>query len=322
MCTPSLHRRWRFLSSLVSIMSVSLFVSACAGAMLAGQSALHLPPTQAPQIDWRPVDQAMGKKGAAVPGGVERYSFPRTDLNVSVQGVRVLAPFALGGYVVFLPTTTTRAMVMGDLVLTEDEVNPVISQLQQGGIQQTALHNHLLFETPRVMYLHLGGEGDPVLLARAIHAALVQTKTPLTTPPPGQPGRLDLDTKQLDTTLGYQGKTNNGVYQYSIPRAETITDGGVTIPPAMGVATVVNFQPTGQGNAAITGDFVLTAKEVPPVLRTLRDQGITVTALHSHMLTDSPHLFFIHFWANAPASQLARGLRAALDQTGSTKATT
>lgn len=212
-------------------------------------------------------------------------------------------------------------MVMGDLVLTEDEINPVISQLQQGGIQQTALHNHLLFETPRVMYLHIGGQGDPVQLARAIHAALLLTKTPLSTPAPGQPGPIDLDTKQLDAILGYHGKANNGVYQYSIPRAETITEEGVTIPPAMGVATVINFQPTGGRNAAITGDFVLLAKEVPLVLRTLRKQGIDVTALHSHMLYDSPHLLYLHFWANANALKLARGLRATLDQTNSAKAT-
>lgn len=210
---------------------------------------------------------------------------------------------------------------MGDLVLTEDEINPVISRLEQGGIEQTALHNHLLFETPRVMYLHIGRQGNPVRLAQVIHSALLATKTPMSTSAPSQGGPLDLDTKQLDTLLGYHGKANNGVYQYSIPRAETITDGGVTIPPAMGVATVINFQSTGQGKAAITGDFVLLGKEVPAVMQALHAQGIDVTALHSHMLSDSPHLFFLHFWAVAPATALARGLRAALDQTTSRKAT-
>jgi hypothetical protein len=256
-----------------------------------------------------------------MPGNVHRYSFPRTDLTVTAQGVPLRAGFALGGYAAFLPMGN-GAMVMGDLVLTEDEINPVLSALQQGGIEQTALHNHLLFETPHVMYLHFEGQGDPVQLARRLHAALALTKTPLTAPATSPTSQLDLDTAQLDTILGYHGKANNGVYQYSIPRAETITDGSMVLPPATGVATVINFQPTEDGNAATTGDFTLIAKEVPLVLRTLREQGITITALHSHMLTDSPHLFYIHFWANAQATKLAHGLRAALDQTNSAKAST
>jgi hypothetical protein len=256
-----------------------------------------------------------------MPGNVHRYSFPRTDLTVTAQGVPLKAGFALGGYAAFLPMGN-GAMAMGDLVLTEDEINPVLSALQQGGIEQTALHNHLLFETPHVMYLHFEGQGDPVQLARRLHAALVLTKTPLTAPASSPTSPLDLDTAQLDTILGYHGKANNGVYQYSIPRAETITDGSMVLPPATGVATAINFQPTGDGNAATTGDFTLIAKEVPLVLRTLREQGITITALHSHMLTDSPHLFYIHFWANAQATKLAHGLRAALDQTNSAKAST
>lgn len=318
---PKPSHRWLLLPGLFLITSLLLVMSACGGRSAAVQLSTHITPTQTSPIDWKPVDQAMGKSGMAMPGGVERYSFPRTDLHVTVQGVNLSPTLALGGYVVFLPVNNA-AMVMGDLVLTEDEINPVISQLQQGGVQQTALHNHLLFETPHVMYLHIGGEGDPVQLARAIHAALVLTKTPLATPAPGQPGPLDLDTKQLDTILGYHGKVNDGVYQYTIPRAETITEGRVALPPAMGVATVINFQPTGQGNTAITGDFVLTSKEVPLVLRTFREQGIDVTALHSHLLDDSPLLFFLHFWAHANALKLAQGLRAALDQTNSTQATT
>ena len=314
-------QRWPLMLLLFPISCLLLLVNACTGAASTTQLSSQASPTQTQQIDWNQVDQAMGKSGVAMPGGVHRYSFPRTDLTVTVQGIPLKAGFALGGYVTFLPMKE-KSMVMGDLVLTEDEITPVISQLQQGGIQQTAFHSHLLFETPRVMYLHIGGQGDPVQLARAIHAAFVLTKTPLSTPAPSQPGSPALDTKQLDALLGSHGKANNGVYQYSIPRAETITDEGVTLPPAMGVATVINFQPIGAGNAAITGDFVLLAKEVPLVLRTLREHSIILTALHSHMLSDSPHLFFLHFWANANALKLAQGLRAALDQTNSTKATT
>jgi hypothetical protein len=315
------HQQWRLLPGLLVISCILCLLCACDGGTRAKQMPTQARLAQTRQIAWRPVDQAMGKAGVALPGGVYRYSFPRTDLSVTVQGVALKAGFALGGYVVFLPMDN-KAMVMGDLVLTEEEINPVISQLQQGGIEQTALHNHLLFETPHVMYLHIGGQGDPVQLARAIHAALVLTKTPLSAPTPSQPGSLDLNTRQLDALLGSHGKATNGVYQYSIPRAEIITDGGVTLPPAMGVATIINFQPTGAGNAAITGDFVLLAKEVPLVLRILREHSITLTALHSHMLSEQPHLFFLHFWANANALKLAQGLRAALDQTNSVKATT
>ena len=312
------QRRWLVCSLLLAISGI-LLLSACGG-QGAGSHAQAASATMTP-IDWKQVDQAMGKAGVPQPGGVYRYSLPRTDLKVTLQGVPLKAGFALGGYVAFKPSGNA-AMAMGDLVLTEDEINPVLSELEQGGIQQTALHNHLLFETPHVMYLHIGGQGDPIQLARAIHAALLLTKTPLTAPAPSQTSPLDLDTTQLDAIVGYHGKANNGVYQYSIPRAETITDGGMVIPPAMGVATAINFQSTGHGNAAITGDFTLIAKEVPLVLRRLREQGIEITALHSHMLTDSPHLFFVHFWANEHAIKLAHGLRAALDQTNSAKAST
>ncbi len=317
MRTPRTQLSWLPLP----ISCLLLLVSACGAGVQANHPSTHVTSTQTAQIDWKPVDQAIGKGGVAMPGGIHRYSFPRTDLTVTVQGVHLKAGFALGGYAAFLPMGN-GAMAMGDLVLTEDEINPVLSALQQGGIEQTALHNHLLFETPHVMYLHFGGQGDPVHLARALHAALILTKTPLTAPAKSPTSPLDLDTTQLDAIVGYHGKANNGVYQYSIPRAETITDGDLVIPPAMGVATAINFQPTEDGNAAITGDFTLIAKEVPLVLRTLRAQGIEITALHSHMLDDSPHLFYIHFWANENAIKLAHGLRAALDQTNSAKAST
>src|SRR5438552_5187662 len=307
------QRSWSIISVLI-IRSIVVFLllSACTRAEARKQT-----PAATTPIDWKQVDQAMGKTGAMQPGSVYKYSFPRTDLHVRIGTVLLKAGFALGTHVEFL-CMGSRAMVMGDLVLTEDEVNGVITTLQQEGIQQTAFHNHLLGETPRLMYLHLEGQGDPVQLARGIHAALTQTKTPLTQPPSsGQPQQIDLDTRQLDAILKYHGKATNGVYQFSIPRTEKITDDGVDIPPAMGTAMAINFQPTGTGKAAITGDFPLIGKEVPAVLRTLREHGIEVTALHSHMLNDSPHLFYLHFWANDEAIKLAQGLRAALDQTKS-----
>jgi hypothetical protein len=210
-------------------------------------------------------------------------------------------------------------MVMGDLVLAEDEVEPVMMSLEKGGIQVTALHNHVLHESPRVMYMHIGGEGDAAKLAAAIKEAVGLTKTPPPSPPAAPPQNLGIDTAGIEQALGQKGKINGGVFQVPVPRAEAITQGGMKIPGSMGLATSLNFQPTGGGKAAITGDFVLIGKEVNPVIRALRNNGIEVTALHSHMLDEEPRLFFMHFWANDDAVKLAKGLRAALDETNSKK---
>jgi len=258
-------------------------------------------------IDWKPVEQALGRAGAEQPGGVYKVGFPRSDLAVTVDGVRVKPALALGSWVAFKGN-----MAMGDLVLLEAEVNPVISALQAGGIDQSAVHNHLIGESPRVMYVHFSGHGDPVALARTLHNALTQTKTPMGPAPP--PSAPELEIADLDPIMKYKGKVNGGVWQYAIPRAETITEAGMDVPPAMGTATAINFQPTGGGHAAISGDFVMTASEVNSVIRALRGGGIAVTALHSHMLNESPRLFFMHFWANDDATKLATTLRAALDR--------
>jgi len=205
-----------------------------------------------------------------------------------------------------------QGMVMGDLVLTMDEVAPVMTKLAAGGIEVTALHNHLLRNQPFTMYMHVQGNGDPVKLAAVLHTALAETKTPLATAPSAPPAPIDLDTAALDQTLGAKGTNNGGIYQFSIPRAEPIKDDGMAVAPPMGSANAINFQPTGGGKAAIIGDFVLIGKEVNPVLKALRDHGIEVTAIHNHMLDDQPHLYFMHFWANDDAKKLAEGLKAAL----------
>jgi len=207
-------------------------------------------------------------------------------------------------------------LVLGDLVLPAAEVNPVMTKLAVGGIEVTALHNHLLRNQPFTMYMHVLGHGDPVKLAAALHTALAESMTPLS-PTAGAvatPPAIDLDTVAIDQVLGAKGTNNGGVYQFGIPRAEPIKDGGMDVPPPMGSANAINFQPTGGGKAAITGDFVLIAKEVNPVLKTLREHGIEVTAIHNHMLDDQPHLYFMHFWANDDAKKLAEGLKAALAQ--------
>jgi hypothetical protein len=268
-------------------------------------------PILAADIDWSKVDQAFGKKGAMQPGGVYRVTFPRTDLQVTLDGVTLKPGFASGSHLEF-KAMGDNAMLMGDLVLTESEVNPVMKRLIDGGVDITAIHNHLLRTSPELFYMHVGGNADPVKMAETIHAALQLSKTPLTAPPAAAPPKFDLDTGAIDSALGAKGKDNGGIYQVSIPRAEPITEQGMSIPPAMGTAIAINFQSTGGGKAAVTGDFVLLAKEVNPALKALRDNGIEVTALHSHMLDAQPHVFFMHFWANDDAAKLARGLKAAL----------
>ncbi len=270
-------------------------------------------PCLAAEPDWAAVGRALGKEGAVQPGGIYRVALPRTDLHVTLDGVALKPGFALGSWLAFEPSGDA-AVVMGDLVLTQDEVNPVMRKLEERGIQVTALHNHLLRAEPATMYMHVMGHGDPVTLAAALHAALQLSQTPFETASGGsQPQAMDLDSAAIDKILGAQGKANGGVLQYGIPRAEKIEDKGMPVPPALGSAIAINFQPTGGGKAATTGDFVLTAAEVNPVAKALRENGIEVTAIHNHMLEESPRLFFMHFWANDDAGKLAKGLRAALD---------
>jgi uncharacterized protein DUF1259 len=269
-------------------------------------------PVAAADIDWSKVDDAFGKKGAMQPGDVYRATFPRSDLKVTLDGMSLKPGFASGGHVE-MKAMGDRAMMMGDLVLTETEVNPVMKRLLDGGVQVTGIHNHLLRTSPALYYLHIGGDGDPVTMAKTIRAALQLSKTPLTAASASPPPQLDLDEAGIERTLGAKGKNNGGILQFAISRADAITEEGMSVPPAMGVANSINFQPTGGGKAAITGDFVLLTSEVEPVIKSLRDNGIDVTALHSHMLDESPRVFFMHFWANDDAMKLSRGLKAALD---------
>jgi hypothetical protein len=268
---------------------------------------------QAGDIDWSKVDQALGKPGINLPGGVHKYGLPRSDLKITVDGVALKPALALGSWIGFMPMGD-GAMFMGDLVLTENEIEPVMKRLIDDGVEITAIHNHLLRTTPAVFYMHVGGQGDPVKLAQTLHAGLSLSHTPFAAPAPAAaPPSIDLDTAGIDAALQAKGAINGGVYQVSIPRAETITEGGMAVPPSLGTATAINFQPTGSGKVAITGDFVLLGKEVNPVLKAMRNNGIEVTALHSHMIDDSPHLFFMHFWANDDATKLTHGLKAAID---------
>jgi len=274
----------------------------------------------AAEIDWQKVDDAFGRK-PAVSGDVHRYGFPRTDLSVTLDGVTIKPALALGGWIAFKPGHG-GAMAMGDLVLLESEINPVMLKLIEGGLEITAVHNHLLRASPATFYMHVGGHGDPAKMAAVIRDALGASKTPLATPAAAGPApAVDLDTAQLDQIIGVKGQANGGGYQFAVPRRDPVIEDGMQISPVgpLGVANAIGFQPTGGGKAAITGDFVLTGDEVNPVIKALRANGIDVTAVHSHMLDEQPRLFFLHFWADDDASKLAKGLRAALDKTASTK---
>jgi Domain of Unknown Function (DUF1259) len=291
---------------------------------LIGAGLIAATAAQSQEIDWQKVDDAIGRKPAVMSGDVHRYGFPRGDLNVTLDGVSIKPALALGGWVAFKDMggqgMGSQAMVMGDLVLLETEIKPVMTKLVEGGLDITAVHNHLLRANPATFYMHVGGHGDPAKMAAAIRAALTESKTPLA-PPPAAASAIDLDTAQLDQIIGAKGQANGGVYQFGVPRRDPVTENGMTLVPAgpLGMATGIGFQPTGNGKAAITGDFVMTADEVNPVIRALRANGIEVTALHSHMLDEQPRLYFMHFWANDDAIKLAKGLRAALDKMANAK---
>ena len=262
--------------------------------------------------DWKAVGTALGKAGTEMAGGVYRVGLPRSDLHVQLGDIELKPTFALGSWVAFAPMGD-QAMVMGDLVLTEDEVEPVMKSLLNSGLEITALHNHLFHAQPTTLYMHIGGMGNPVNLANAIHAALILSKTPFTAAaPPATPPAIDLDTAAIDAALGAKGAIAGGVYQVGVPRAEPSKAMGMAVTGPLGGAEAINFQPLGGGKAAITGDFILIAKEVNPVLRALRGNGIDVTAIHNHMLDDQPRMFFVHFWAHDDLPKLLTGLKAAL----------
>lgn len=266
--------------------------------------------------DWKPVQQVFGFDGSALPGGVIRFNMPRADLHVTVGGVEVKPGLALGGWAAFAPVGKGNAMIMGDLVLTADEVAPTTNALMDGGVEVTAIHNHLLGESPQILYLHMGGHGDPVKMAQAVVKAVGLTKTPMP-PAAGSKSDADLgfDQAAVERAMGVKGNVSGGVLHFGPPRAEKVSEGGMATPPSMGMGTSINFQPTGNGKAAIAGDFALAGKEVEPVLDVLRKGGIVVTALHSHAIDDVPRLFYMHFWANDDAVKLAQVLGAALAKT-------
>jgi len=271
--------------------------------------------------EWKTTEDVFGFPGANLPGGVVRFNMPRKDLHVTLAGTEIKPGLALGAWAAFHHIGDNDAMVMGDLVLIEDEVAPVINALLDGGIEVTAIHNHLVGESPKIIYVHMGGHGDPVKMAQTIKRAVGFTKTPLPQGTGAKETAADLafDAATVEKIMGRPGNVSGGVLHFSAPRAEKLTEEGMDAPPSMGAGTVINFQPTGNGRAAIAGDFAMTGKEVGPVMKVLHANGIQAVALHSHALDDVPRLCYMHFWANDDAVKLAKGLRAALDNTNSAK---
>jgi hypothetical protein len=262
-------------------------------------------------LDTAKIDEAMGRSGQKT-GDVYRLGFPRTDLHVSIAGVDIKPGLALGSWAAFAGNDND-AMVMGDLVLVENELTPVMKKLHAAGFEITAVHNHVLNEAPRVIYMHYMGHGTAVELAKSLHAALAESKTPLDKPaPPAPPAEPPAFVKTIEDIVGTKGRFAGGVLSFGIPRAAAITDHGMTLTGAQGVAEAINFQEAGTGKVATTGDFVLIAEEVNPVISALEEHGIEVTALHSHMLTEQPRLFFMHFWAVGSTESVAAGINAAL----------
>ena len=292
-------------------MKQSLTLLALGTALLLSHAA------RADAIDWKKVDAALGKT-ATVSGEVHRYGLPRSDLHVTLDGVAIKPALALGGWVAFAPMQG-EAMLMGDLVLLDTEITPVMTKLLDSGLDVSAIHNHVLRASPATFYMHVAGHGDPEKMASAIRAALSSaSKTPFdppaTTAAAAAPA-IDLDTAAIDAAMGAKGTVNGGVHQYGIPRRDPAKESGMQVNAALGGANAINFQPTGGGKAAITGDFLVTGNEVNPLIRALRAGDIEVTAIHSHMLAEEPRMFFVHFWANDDALKLARNVRTALDKT-------
>ena len=264
---------------------------------------------------WEVVDKVLGRPGKVFPGDIHKYGWPRADLHVTAGGVAIEPTLALGSWGGFMKTGTEgHLMTMGDLVLLSDEVNPVVRALQAGGLDVLAIHNHLIGESPQVIYVHFGGHGPAEQVAKALRGALDATKTPLVAPTAAPASPTAAETAAFDkvqAVLGRKGSMAGRVLQVGVPRAAKIEEDGMEVPPSVGMATALNFQFV-EGRVATTGDFVLIGDEVNSVIRELESHGIQVTALHSHMLRETPRLFFMHFWGLDDPTRIAEGLKAAL----------
>ncbi|MFJ2893819.1 DUF1259 domain-containing protein [Streptomyces sp. NPDC087218] len=275
----------------------------------------RIEPVRTTPADWADVARVLGRPGNMLRDMAYHTGFPRRDLLVVSGGVVVTPGLALGTHVAFVRYADGSTMLMGDVVVTEKELQQVTDAWQAHGIEQTALHKHLLSQTPDLWWTHLHAHGhDAVALARGLRAGLDRTATPPARPPRPQ-APIDLDTAAMDAALGARGTADDGIYKILFVRRETVVDGHLVLPPGLGSTSAFNFQPLGGGRAALSGDCAMLADEVPHVLKALRRGGIELVELHNHHLAESPRLFFTHFWAVGDGVALARALRPAVDAT-------
>lgn len=274
--------------------------------------------------DWHSgVDKVFGSRGE-MKGRVVKFTFPRSDLDVRMAGMAIEPAFGLTSWVAFQPTGTGEAIMMGDLVATTGEVKAITDKALKEGISISAIHRHIIGETPQVSYIHIGGTGDPTTLARKVKSVLEATGTPLTpaiSEAPavrGEQGAASTDWSKVENILGRSGEVKAGgdVITFMFPRRERVKDMGVELQPAMGIGSAIYFQAAGDKTLA-SGDFALIGSEVEPVMKTLADNGFTVSALHTHMINESPKLYYMHFFGEGDRLKLAKGLRTALEQTSS-----
>ena len=298
-------------------------VAGCNSGSNSGSDASNNPqssarnPITTTDADWKSVAEALGRTGKLGDNNTAyRVALTRNDLQVTSYGVAIKPGLSLGGYAAFARYDNNETLLMGDLVVTEAEVPKVTDALQSHGIAQTALHKHLLEQSPPVWWTHIHGMGDATQLAQGLKAALDATSIGSAAPPPAQQPPVDIDVAGVQQALGRKGTQDSGLLKYSIPRKDQIVEDGHVLPASsLNLATVINFQPVGGGKAAINGDFILTAPEVQKVIQALRAGNIQIVELHNHGLTEQPRLFYMHFWAVDDAVALARALRPALDAT-------
>ncbi|WP_326598943.1 DUF1259 domain-containing protein [Streptomyces sp. NBC_01803] len=271
-------------------------------------------PVTTTEADWQDVQEILGRPGDMRRQMLWHTPFLRDDLHVVSQGIRISSALALGTHVSFVRYADGSTMLMGDLVVAEDELQPVTDALRKHGVGQTAIHKHLLTQSPAVWWTHVHAHGhDPLKMARGLRAAIDRT----TTPPPTPPGRpdLDLDTEAMDAAMGISGVQDDTVYKYSFIRSETMTEGHLILPPGLGSTTALIFQPTGRGRAVLSGDLAMVGDEVQDALVALRRGGINLVTLHNHGLRDDPRLFFFHVWAVGDPVRIAGTLRRAVATT-------
>jgi hypothetical protein len=274
------------------------------------------------QLDTVIIEKVMGIKGKSN-NGEYKITVPQNDLNIEVDGFKIIPAMGLGTWIAFAPTKD-GAMIMGDIILTETDLKPVQQEVIRQGLVITAIHNHFVRNHPNVMYMHIGGSGKTELMAQKAKAVLDKVKEvrggdPSKGTASSEPVTNTLDTKKLDEILGYKAEMSKGVYKYTIGRPEVkLKEHGTAVTTFLGFNTWAAFQGT-PDHAAVAGDFTMLEDEVAPVIKTLIENGIEVVAVHNHMVHEQPRIFFLHYWGVGNAEQLAQGLKAALDQTGKMK---